>query len=131
VSVADARFVLDSSAILAIVFGEPGEDRAGALVANGLVSAVNLSEAAAKMNERGFEDGQARELLSALGFEIADFGAEDAFDAGRLRAATRAAGLSFGDRACLALALREGLPVATADRAWAGLELDVGVEVIR
>jgi ribonuclease VapC len=131
VNVADARFVLDASAILALVFGEPGEDRAGALVANGLVSAVNLSEAAAKMNERGFEDGQTRLLLGALGFEIADFGAEDAFDAGRLRGATRAAGLSFGDRACLALALREGLPVATADRAWAELEMGVGVEVIR
>ncbi len=130
-SVTDARFVLDSSAILAVVFGEPGEDRAATLVTNGLVSTVNLSEAAAKMNERGFEDGQTRLLLGALGFEIADFGAEDAFDAGRLRAATRAAGLSFGDRACLALALREGLPVATADRAWTGLDLGVAVEVIR
>jgi PIN domain nuclease of toxin-antitoxin system len=131
VSVAQGRFVLDSSAILAIVFGEPGEERAGTLIINGLVSAINLSEAAAKMNERGFEDSQTRLLLGALGFEIADFGAEDAFDAGRLRAATREAGLSFGDRACLALALREGLPVATADRAWQGLDLGVDVEVIR
>lgn len=125
------RVVLDASALLAIVFGEPGEDRAMALVERGLVSAVNLSEAAAKMNERGLEPAEAERLLGALGFDLAGFGADEAFAAGRLRAATREAGLSFGDRACLALALREALPVATADRAWTTHDLGVAVEMIR
>jgi len=34
----------------------------------------------------------------------------------------------WGDRACLALGLRLGCPVITADRMWAGL--DVGVEIL-
>lgn len=125
------RVVLDSSAILAVVFGEPGEDRALDLLGRALVSTVNLSEAAAKMNERGIDDGETEGLLGALGFALAPFGQVDAFAAGRLRARTRGAGLSFGDRACLALALREAAPVMTADRAWTALDLGVPVEMIR
>ena len=44
---------------------------------------------------------------------------------------TRALGLSLGDRACLALGLRGGLPVLTADHAWQQLTLGVVVQVIR
>jgi ribonuclease VapC len=125
------RVVLDASALLAIVFGEPGEERALEIVERGMVSTVNLSEAAAKMNERGLDEGETERLLGALGFDLAAFGEAEAYAAGRLRAATRGAGLSFGDRACLALALREALPVATADRAWTTLDLGVSVELIR
>lgn len=40
---------------------------------------------------------------------------------------TRAAGMSVGDRLCIALALREGASVLTADRRWrlAGLPVEV------
>lgn len=123
--------MLDASAILAIVFGEPGEERATQLVANAVASAVNLSEAAAKMNERGFQAERTSALLGGLGLDVIAFDETDAYEAGRLRQATRAAGLSFGDRACLALALRERLAVATADRAWSGLDLGVEIDLIR
>jgi PIN domain nuclease of toxin-antitoxin system len=128
------RVVLDSSALLAIVFGEPGAEMAAewaAGAAGAVVSAVNLSEAAAKMNERGFADEETEAYLSALGFDLAPFGEAEAYAAGRLRAGTRALGLSFGDRACIALAQREGAAVATADRAWARLDLGLAVRVIR
>ena len=41
-----------------------------------------------------------------------------AWEAGALRALTAEAGLSLGDRFCLALAKREGVPAYTADQAW-------------
>ena len=53
--------------------------------------------------------------------------------AGRLRAVTAEAGLSLGDRFCLALARRDGLPALTADKQWSTVAdaADVTVSVIR
>jgi ribonuclease VapC len=59
------------------------------------------------------------------------FDAEQAKAAASLRKATRDAGLSLGDRACLALRIKAGLPVRTAERAWATLKMDVSIRLIR
>ena len=40
-------------------------------------------------------------------------------------------GLSFGDRACLALAKYKNLPVLTADKIWKKLDLDIKIQLIR
>ena len=69
-----------------------------------------------------------RTVLVDAGCRTVEFTVEDAVAAARLWPSTRSSGLSLADRACLALALRLGVPAVTADRAW--LELDVGVEVI-
>lgn len=55
----------------------------------------------------------------------------DAVEIARLRPLTRSAGLSLGDRACVALARRLALPALTADRAWTGLDLGVELHQIR
>jgi ribonuclease VapC len=44
---------------------------------------------------------------------------------------SRSAGLSLGDRACLALAQQRGCIAVTADRAWADVDLGVGILVVR
>ena len=62
-----------------------------------------------------------------MGMDIVPFDAEQAYETTEFRGATRSRGLSLGDRACLQLATRRGLPALTADRAWA--EIDAGVEV--
>jgi PIN domain nuclease of toxin-antitoxin system len=69
--------------------------------------------------------------MQSLKYETVDFTPEDAWRAGLLRRMTRGLGLSFGDRACLALGQRLGLPVLTADRLWASLDLDVEVILCR
>ena len=55
----------------------------------------------------------------------------DALSVARLRPLTRSQGLSLGDRYCLALAERLGVPAATTDRAWGTLELGIPIEVLR
>ena len=50
--------------------------------------------------------------------------------AGRLRAATAEAGLSLGDRFCLALAQRDGLPAWTSDQNWKKIADAVEVKVV-
>jgi PIN domain nuclease of toxin-antitoxin system len=44
---------------------------------------------------------------------------------------TRRMGLSLADRACLNLGMRLGVTALTCDRAWAGLSLPVGIQVLR
>ena len=95
-----------------------------------LISSVNLSEVVAKLAELGMPESEIRLALS-LGLEVVPFDEALAFSAGALRPVTRSAGLSLGDRACLALARSRALPALTTDRAWRDIDIDVEVEVIR
>ncbi len=72
-----------------------------------------------------------QEQVRALGLSIVVFSADHADAAARLLPATRHAGLSLGDRACLALAAAVGGRAVTADRAWSGLDIGVEIRVIR
>jgi ribonuclease VapC len=74
---------------------------------------------------------QAHARLRRLRLEVVPPDEAQAWAAGELRRQTRAAGLSLGDRACLALARYLGLPAVTADRAWRGLLPDVQAVLIR
>ncbi len=123
--------VYDSSAVLAILLDEPGARRAAETLDHGVLSAVNASEVVARLIDRGAKDDDARGALPGLDLAVRPFDESLAVAAGLLRRSTRRRGLSLGDRACLALALRERAPVLTADRAWTELELDVEVELIR
>lgn len=122
-----SNFVLDASAILAVLHREPGGEVVVPLASGALVSAVNVAEAGARLADWDMRDGEARRAILELGIVVVPFDAELAFDSSALRTPTRRWGLSLGDRACLALAKREGLPALTADHAW--LDLDIGVEV--
>jgi ribonuclease VapC len=123
--------VLDASAVLALLRGEPGADAVAALWPGVRVSAVNLSEVAAKLADRGAGEEEIRDTLAELELRVEPFDGEDAIAAGLLRPPTRSDGLSLADRACLALAVRLGLPVVTADRRWTELGLPVEVRAIR
>jgi ribonuclease VapC len=122
-----SRAVLDASALLALVFNEPGARTVAEHLEGSILSAVNLSEVATKAAESGMPVDEARHVLQDFPCEIVPFDQEHAFLAATLRATTRSIGLSFGDRACLALGLRTGCPVVTADRGWdkCGLSLPI------
>lgn len=123
--------VLDASAVLALIWGEPGADKVADRIAVCLLSSVNLSEVAAKLADRGAPPDAVRELLDKLPCRIVPLDRELALAAAALRPATRAAGLSLGDRVCLAYAQREGLPAITADQGWRRVALPIAVEYIR
>lgn len=125
------RYVLDASALLCLLNDEIGADRVEAILDAAVISAVNFSEVVAKIVERGGTSELATAMLDPLHLEIVDFDRAQAVDAGELRAATRAAGLSFGDRACLALAATRQFTVLTADRAWRDLDVKLQIELLR
>jgi ribonuclease VapC len=125
-------YVLDASALLALLNQEPGSERVAACIANGAaISTVNLSEVVAKLSDASIPEEVTREILSVLGIVVIDFDTVLAYDAGLLRPLTRQVGLSLGDRACLALARRLNLPAVTTDKVWQKLSLDIAVQLIR
>ncbi len=123
--------VLDTSAVLASLYGEPGADRVDVLWADSLLSAVNAAEVISKLAERGMPADLARTALLATAVEIVPFDLDQAELVGAMRPLTRSAGLSLGDRACLALAKLRGLPAVTAERVWASLADTIGVEIVQ
>jgi PIN domain nuclease of toxin-antitoxin system len=124
--------VLDASAILAVVWREPGMSRVNEAIRDGaVVLSVNLAEAIASMVNRGTSESDIRRLLAAMSLDVLPFDEELAYRAGLLRTATRSSGLSLGDRACLALAERLGVPALTTDRIWGTLQLGIQIEVVR
>ena len=125
------KFVLDASALLCLLNGEEGAERVAAIFEDAIISAVNCSEDLAKIVERGGSLAMVEATLDPLRLRIADFNGSQALRAGALRAVTRPFGLSFGDRACLALAATRGLIAITGDRAWSNLNVGVVIEVMR
>ena len=119
--------ILDASAVLALLNAEPGASVVAGAVSDAAISAVNLSEVVAKLIEGGMPAEAVRETLQELELEVISFDAHQAYEAGLLRISTRSLGLSFGDRGCLGLAQRHGVPVLTTDRNWS--RLDAGIEV--
>ncbi|MCZ6859743.1 MAG: type II toxin-antitoxin system VapC family toxin [Alphaproteobacteria bacterium] len=119
--------VLDASAILAMVHREPGAEVVAEELPRAIVSAVNIAEVAARMSDDGVPDGDIQTTMSNMDMDVVAFDNALALACGNLRRLTRHVGLSLGDRACLALAYARSLPVLTADRVWA--ELNIGVEV--
>lgn len=118
--------VLDASALLAVVFREVGFD---AVPLDGsAMSAVHWAEAIQVAARRGADLEGVREAFAAEGAVVVPFTAAHAEATAALWPRTRHAGLSLADRACLAVARSYGVPVLTADRAWA--TLDVGVDVV-
>ena len=115
----EAQAVLDASAVLALLQDEPASEVVAALLPGAIISAVNLSEVVAKLVDAGMPDEAVRAVLGGLSIDVRPFDEAAAFEAGALRRRIRHAGLSLGDRACLALAKRLGLRAVTADRAWA------------
>lgn len=125
------RLVLDSSAILTIIHDEEGADLVWGELEGAAVSAVNLAEVISKMVEHGKTGEEASDIVGRLPIEVAPVDRDLAIQIGALRAATRHLGLSLGDRACLALGRRLGLPVLTCDRPWASLDLDMEIRLVR
>jgi ribonuclease VapC len=139
--------VLDASALLAYLKGEPGGDRVDGVLAESVMSSVNWAEVIQKSililrgyaNAAGVDVDGMLDDLQALGLRVEPFLPEDGELAGRLWEQTRQYGLSLGvgvaspleTRACLSLGLRWGVDVLTADRVWASLNLALDIQVIR
>jgi len=124
--------VLDASAVLASVFDEPGAEKVDAYVQTDsllLITSVNMVEVISKLLDKGIPIDVARQLLQPLGLDETPLDGSLGAIAAQLRPLTRKAGLSLGDRCCLALARSRDAIAVTADRNWQDVAQAAGVKI--
>lgn len=123
--------VLDASALLAVLNAEPGADVVRSALAGAVISAVNYSEVLKKTIERGGQIGEAAAIIHGLSIAIIPFDEEQASASAALYPQAKPHGMSFADRACLALGVHRRFTVLTAERKMRLLTLPIKVKLIR
>lgn len=126
-----SEYVLDASALLAMLQEEAGSAVVLRHVFESWISAVNIAEVYGKLATRGVPGESMFEIASGAVKGVVPFTESQARFTAGLLSQTRALGLSLGDRACLALAIERELPVLTTDKAWKALRLGVEIRLIR
>ncbi|MBB4859257.1 PIN domain nuclease of toxin-antitoxin system [Novosphingobium chloroacetimidivorans] len=125
-----SEVVLDASALLTMLKGERGAAKVASAIAGARISAVNYAEVVSHFVHAGMPEREVDAMLDPLPMAIVPVDKALAKLAGRLRAVTAEAGLSLGDRVCLALARRDGLPAWTNDLDWKKVADAVEVKVV-
>ncbi len=125
-------YVMDASAILALMQAEKGWEVVDDLIREQqcVASCVNIAEVGTRMIDKGLAPSQLERTLKELDIQPVDFDLEQSTLCAELRLSTKHAGLSLGDRACLALTkLMDGTAV-TSDRAWLDIAETIQVKVL-
>ena len=124
-----ARAVFDASAVIALLRDERGANVIADYADDAMISAVTLQEVVKVLLTDGATTELARGMIDALNLDVRSHQAADAWAAAMLWQATKSKGSCLGDRTCMALAMAEGLPAITTDRAWSELAIP-GLSVI-
>ena len=127
-----AEYVLDATALIALVNLEPGHKRVEQLLDRSVISAVNLAETVHKLIQKGSDAQHAELLLRQMQMQVVDWSEDLAYHSAAFARFGKSHGLSMGDRACLTLAKQLQATAVTSDRAWRKTPgLDVPVLIFR
>lgn len=132
------RYLLDASAVLALIGDEPGADRVLPLLARSAITAINLAEVVKKLRERGVPPEEVAATVSDLQIPLEGWpteggpaGLQQAVQLGELAATGSGFGLSLGDAVCLAVAAWSGLTAVTVERRWTAAFPDAKILTFR
>lgn len=123
------KYLLDASAILALLQGERGSEIVTQCLPFSAISAVNLAEVASVLNKVGMPESEIHELFNEMDLEVLPYEKDMAIATGGIRSITQKKGLSLGDRACLASAKQHKRIALTADKVWLDFQESIGVEI--
>ena len=124
--------ILDASALIAFVYAEKGHDVVAKVLHCAVMSTVNISEVIKYMINCNTEKSEINLMLDKSLHKIMDFDRNQSYYAAELNTLTKTFGLSLADRACLALSLRTGYPIYTADKIWKQLQIkNIDIHLIR
>jgi ribonuclease VapC len=125
------EYVLDSSAVIALIRRELGWEKVNAALDHSVISAVNLTESMTKLIRMGGEPRLVERLLKALDLEVIPWDEELAWASRDLCPLAWTNGISFAARACLTLARHLDLAAMTADSEWKKPRHGVHVSLFR
>ena len=111
------EYILDASALLIVLLGEPGQERVLEILDRSFIHSINVAEVIARLIRSGVPPKAAEAAVDELQLET-EHALVDAATCGELLGTRRDLGLSLGDCVCLATAARSGAIAVTADRAW-------------
>jgi PIN domain nuclease of toxin-antitoxin system len=126
------KIVLDASAFLALAQEEKGAEIIKPLLKFTVMSTVNIAESLTALQRSNIEPDDAMNLINDIISCIIPFDLDQAAEAARLNQLVKHKGLSLGDRACIAVGIKLEIPIYTADKAWAELNIDkANIKLIR
>jgi ribonuclease VapC len=123
------KVILDSSALIALIKNEKGAEIVEQLLGQIVMSTLNISEAAGILIDLGMPEEECKNSIEPYVDLVVPLDMEQSFEMAYLKKLTSNKGLSIGDRACIALGIKMKLPIYTADKIWATLQLE-GAEII-
>ena len=112
------QYVLDSSAVIALLRREQGWEKVEGALDHSVISAVNLTESMTKLIRQGGEARLVERLLRSLDLDVIPWDEELAWASRDLCPLAWTNGISLADRACLTLARHLDLAAMTADSEW-------------
>jgi ribonuclease VapC len=124
-------FVLDASAVFAVLLDEPGGDFVFDAMNGSHISVVNLSEVYATLMDAGMTFETVQQVVEPLPMRRRTSREDHTWQTAKLRSLTKKFGLSLGDRACITTAIFESLPILTADRRMAEAKAVLDIRMIR
>jgi ribonuclease VapC len=127
----DHAYILDSSALLAAVLGEPGAEQVLEIIDRSAVSTVNLLEVFGKLIQKGIPAERVRERLESFALPAIPWSDADVWASADLVPLAWTHGLSLGDRICLATARRYRAQAVTTDREWTKLRPKQRILLVR
>ena len=124
------RRVVDSSAVIAVLFQESGASKVAPELEGALISSVNALEVLRVLTRRGTRLTEAKKAFDLLWTLVIPFDYDDVPITAEI--AEMAPHLSLGDCACIALARRQSAnEILTADRAWKRTDFGIPITLIR
>jgi ribonuclease VapC len=121
--------VVDASAVVAVIREERGALFISKQINKAVISTVNLQEVVKILLTHKFPMNILQDIIDDLNLDIRPHTIDDAYAAASLFQATKIYGCGLGDRTCMALAIKEKVPVITTDQSWAKLDIE-GLEVL-
>ena len=126
-----ADALLDTSVLIAFAMGEPHSVDEDTLLSGAAVSAVSLAEFRSVLLQKAVDADDIDATIRDFNLKVLPFGAAESQVAGNLIPLARPLGIGLGDCACIATGIVTGLPVWTADRDWAKLDVPAKIHLIR